>query len=70
MIFVTKLHDSVSKRKEEAARANTKKKTESFDDVLKQACEDAANREISYTANGYTKNGLAYHKMEKLREYV
>lgn len=69
VIFVTNLHDSVSKRKEEAGQTQTKKKPESFDDVLMQACEAVSKREISYTTNGYTKNGLAYHKMEKLREY-
>ena len=69
VIFVTNLHDSVSKRKEEAGSTQAKKKSESFDDVLKQACEAVIDREISYTANGYTKYGIAYHRVEKLREY-
>lgn len=69
VIFVTNLHDTVSKRKEDTGRMPAKKKSQSFHDVLQQACEDMSGREISYTTSGYTKNGLAYHRMEKLREY-
>lgn len=68
VIFVTSLLDSTSKRKEEHQRE--KKQSQSFAGVLEQACSDARQNEISYSANGYTKNGLAYHHLEKRREYV
>ncbi len=68
VILVTSLHDSVSKRKEQQKRE--KKKAPSFEHALQQACEDTQQKEISYSASGYTKTGLAYHHVEKRREYV
>ncbi len=68
VIFVTSLQDSVSKRKEE--QNNQRKPQKSFASVLEQACEEKQDKEISYTANGYTKHGVAYHTLEKRREYV
>lgn len=68
MIFVTGLHDTASKRKDQQQRE--KKQPRSFESVLQEACADNGQKEISYSANGYTKNGTAYYHFEKRREYV
>ncbi len=68
VMFVTTLHDTASKRKDEQARE--KKKSQGFASVLEQACSDKEKNEISYTTSGYTKNGTAYHNFVRRREYV
>lgn len=68
VIFVTSLHDTASKRKDEQQRE--KKQPRSFESILQEACADTGQNEISYSANGYTKNGTAYSHFEKRREYV
>ncbi len=68
VIFVTSLHDTASKRREQQQRE--KKQPRSFESVLQEACADTEQPEISYSAQGYTKNGTAYHHFEKRREYV
>lgn len=68
MIFVTGLRDTASKRKEEQERG--KKKNQSFESVLKEACAETEKKEISYATSGYTKNGMAFYNLEKRREYV
>lgn len=69
VILVTGLHDAVSKRKDEKQQRE-KKKNPNFQSVLQQVCADQEQPEISYTTSGYTKNGLAYHHIEKRREYM
>ena len=67
VIFVTSLHDTASKRKDQQKRE--KKQQKNFETLLHEACADTQN-EISYSANGYTKDGTAFHHFEKRREYV
>lgn len=67
-MFVTALHDTASKRKEQQERE--KKQPRSFESVLQEACADSVQKEISYSANGYTKDGTAYCHFEKRREYT
>lgn len=67
-MFVTTLHDTVSKRKDEKQRE--KKQPRNFECILQEACADSVQNEISYQTNGYTKNGTAYSCFEKRREYV
>jgi len=67
-MFITALHDTTSKRKEQQERE--KKQPRSFESILQEACADTGQNEISYSANGYTKNGTAYCHFEKRREYV
>ncbi len=67
-MFVTTLHDTVSKRKDEKQRE--KKQPRDFECILQEACADSERKEISYTTNGYTKDGTAYRCFEKRREYV
>ncbi len=69
VIFVTSLRDSVSKQKD-SQRRKKKQSPPDFKAAFTQACADAQKNEISYTTNGYTKNGTAYHMFEKRREYV
>lgn len=68
VMFITNLHDTVSKRKDEQQRE--KKQPRSFECILQEACADTVQNEISYSTNGYTKNGTAYRCFEKRREYV
>ncbi len=68
VIFVTSLHDAASKRKDQQRRE--KKQPRSFESVLEEVCADTGQPEISYSAQGYTKNGTAYQHFEKRREYV
>ncbi|MDE6887080.1 MAG: hypothetical protein K2P45_00295 [Eubacterium sp.] len=68
VIFVTSLHDTASKRREQQQRE--KKQSRSFESILQEACTETGQREISYSTAGYTKNGTAYHHFEKRREYV
>ena len=67
-MFVTNLPDTVSKRKDQ--RDREKKQPRSFESVFEQACADSVQREISYSTNGYTKEGTPYCHFEKRREYV
>lgn len=67
VIFVTSLHDTASKRKDQKQRE--KKQPKSFDILLQEACGDTQN-EISYTSTGYTKDGTAFYHLEKRREYA
>ncbi len=68
VIFVTSLRDTASKQKDQKRRE--KKQSQSFENVLEAAYTDSRQNEISYSANGYTKNGTAYCRLEKRREYV
>ncbi len=68
VIFVTSLRDTASKQKDEKRRE--RKQPRSFESVLEEACSDTGQNEISFSTNGYTKNGTAYCHLEKRREYV
>lgn len=69
VIFVTKPGDATSKRRDGQERG-TKKQTQCFDSVFKQACDNVERKDISYTASGYTKDGMAYQYLDQRREYV
>ncbi len=68
VILVTSLLDTTSKRRDEHQRR--KQQPKDFESVLKQACSQQEQNEISCATSGYTRMGLPYYYVDKRREYA